>query len=115
MEEKSNNSFAPDSNVYTVVHAAAAYLPWSTVEHEFVTQFKLGDAQTCLFIIKAETILDPLFVFANYGGQGATKDRYHCVLPRRRWAQYFSSRIDAAANASSTLMAAAAGEASLFQ
>ena len=64
------------------------------------------------FLMKAETILDPLFVFANYGGQGATKDRYHCVLPRRRWAQYFSSRIDAAAvNASSTLMAVAAGEA----
>ena len=86
---------------------------WSTVEHEFVSQFKLGDAQTCLYIVKAETILDPLFVFANYGGQGATKDRYHCVLPRMRWVQYFSSRIDAAAvNASSTPMAAAAGEAS---
>ena len=39
-----------DSNVYAVVHAAAAYLPWSTVEHEFVSQFKLGDAQTCLYM-----------------------------------------------------------------
>ena len=111
--EEIQDSFWSDSNVYAVVHAAAAYLPWSTIDHEFVSQFKLGDAQTCLYIVKAETILDPLFVFANYGGRGATKDRYHCVLPRRRWAQYFSSRIDAAAvDASSTLMAAAAGEAS---
>ena len=60
--EDIQDSFLSDSNVYAVVHAAAAYLPWSTVEHEFVSPFKLGDAQTCLYIVKAETILDPLFV-----------------------------------------------------
>ena len=46
--EEIQDSFRSDSNVYSVVHAAAAYLPWSTVEHEFVSQFKLGDAQTMM-------------------------------------------------------------------
>jgi hypothetical protein len=44
--------------------------------------------------VKAESIIDPLFVFGNYGGKGANKDKYYCVLPRRKWAQYFSSRIN---------------------
>ena len=64
--EEIQDSFRSDNNVYAVVHAAAAYLLWNTVEHEFVSQFKLGDAQTCLYIVKAETILDSLFLFANY-------------------------------------------------
>ena len=35
--EEIQDSFWSDSNVYAVVHAAAAYLLWSTVEHEFVS------------------------------------------------------------------------------
>ena len=78
------DTFQSDNHVYAVIHAASAYLPWETLEHEFVSRFKLGEAKTCLYIVKAETIIDPIFVFANYGGRGPNMDRYHCVLPRRR-------------------------------
>ena len=88
------DNWSADNHVYAVVHAASAYLPWSRIENEFVSPFKFGRADSCIYIVKAESIIDPLFVFGNYGGKGANKDKYYCVLPRRKWAQYFSSRIN---------------------
>ena len=73
--EDIQDTFQSDNHVYAVIHAASAYLPWETLEHEFVSQFKLGEAKTCLYIFKTETIIDPLFVVANYGGRAADKDR----------------------------------------
>jgi len=91
--ETIRDKFASDDNVYAVIHAASDYLPWSQLDEEFVSAFKFGNANECLYIVKAKAIVGPLFPFANYGGKGANKDKWYCVLPRRRWAQYFSRRI----------------------
>ena len=92
--ESIKDRFASDDNIYAVIHAASDYLPWIKLDKEFVSPFKFGLAKDCLQFVQANSIIGPLFVFKNYGGKcAANKDKWFCVLPRRRWTQYFSRRI----------------------
>ena len=82
-----------DSRLYAVIHSASKNLSLKTIEEEFVAEFKFGREDKCIFIVDADAIISPLFVFKNYGGIGADKENYFCALPQRKWAQYFDRRI----------------------
>jgi hypothetical protein len=96
--ETIQDQWAVDNHVYAVIHSSSEFLPWSRFEEEFVSTFRLGDVGDCLFIVKIDNITDPLCVLRNYGDEklANTGDRgkYFCVLPRRKWSQYFSRRIN---------------------
>jgi hypothetical protein len=79
-----------DEHDYVIIHAASSYLTWDRLMDEFVVPFHLGDVKTCLYIVKVEAILGPLFVFQNYGGEGK---KLFCTLPQRKWAHYFDRRL----------------------
>lgn len=81
-----------DVNVYAVVHTASTYVPWSKIEKDFVVEFKLGPVDRCIYIVKMASIINPLFVFEDYGG--STGEKRFCVLPNSRWGRYFGSRIN---------------------
>ena len=83
-----------DTNIYVVVHTSTTYVPWSTVTQNFVAAFKLGTLDKCLFVVKIQNIVRPLFVWRNYGGIGPNTARYFCALPSRDWGDYFGDRID---------------------
>jgi hypothetical protein len=79
-----------DTNVYAIIHTASSYIPWETIEQNFIVPFVLGDLATCVYIVDVENITDPLFVFQNYGKDGSN---YFCTLPFRRWGCYFKNRL----------------------
>ena len=82
-----------DTNVYAVVHTASKYFSWSDIERDFVVPFELGDMKKCLSIINVHNIIDPLYVFEDMGGTGRNAGRYFLTLPRRKWSQYYRSKI----------------------
>ncbi len=51
-----------DEHNYVIIHAASSYFTWDRLMDEFVVPFHLGDVKTCLYIVKVEAILGPLFV-----------------------------------------------------
>ncbi len=84
-------NMAVDNSLYAVVHTASDYVSSEQLEKEFVSSFILGDVMNCVYIVTVEAIHGPLFVFNIYGSFGDTK--LFCVLPQRRWGQYFSNKI----------------------
>ena len=96
--ETIQDRWASDNHVYAVVHFSSEYLLWAKFEEEFVSSFRFGDIGDCLFIVKINNITDPLCVLRNYDDEklrtNAEKGKYFCVLPRRKWSQYFSRRIN---------------------
>ena len=67
-----------DKTEYAVVHTAS----WLDLTKKFVVPFSLGDPKQCVFIIPLANITDPLFVFTDYGNEGA---HHFCTLPNREW------------------------------
>ena len=96
--ETIQDQWAADNHVYAVVHTSSEYLPWAKFEEEFVSSFRFGDIGDCLFIVKIDNITDPLCVLRNYCDEklrtNVEKGKYFCVLPCRKWSQYFSRRIN---------------------
>ena len=82
-----------NTNVYAVVHTASNYFSWSDIERDFVVPFELGDMKKCLSIINVHNSIDPLYVFEDMGGTGCNAGRYFLTLPRRKWSQYYKSKI----------------------
>jgi hypothetical protein len=60
-------NIAVDDNLYVVVHTASDYVSIKQFAKEFVSMFSLGNIMSCEYIVKAEVIHGPLFVFKNYG------------------------------------------------
>lgn len=85
-----------DKTLYAVVYAASAMLPWYELENNFISSFRLGDIDECLYIVNVNTIVDPLVVFKNYGGES---DSHLCMLPRRKWSTFFSNNVATLASA----------------
>ena len=81
-----------DDTMYAVVQSASKSLSWSTIEDEFVSPFHLGDVKSFVYIIDVECIIDPLYVFPDFGGIQSSK--HFCVLPYKKWGRYFGDRID---------------------
>jgi hypothetical protein len=72
---------AVDNNQYVVVNTASDYVSSEQLEREFVSWFILGDVMNCVYIVKAEAIHGPLFVFKNYGSCGDNATKLFCTLP----------------------------------
>ena len=79
-----------DEQLYAVVHTAADYVSWERLCQDFVVPFQLGDVKSCVFIVPVDCIVDPLFVFRDYGGSSGN---FFCALPYRKWGEYYRSRI----------------------
>ncbi len=86
-------NMAVDNNLYVVVHTALDYVSSEQLETEFMSLFILGDVMICMYIVKVESIHGPLFAFKNYGSSGDNATKLFCVLPQRKWGQYFSNKI----------------------
>jgi hypothetical protein len=84
---------AVNNNLYVVVHTASDYVSSEQLEKEFVSSFILRDVMNCVYIVKAEVIHGPLFVFKNYGSSGESTNKLFCTLPQRRRRQYFSNKM----------------------
>ncbi len=65
-----------DHHLYAVVHTAEKYLSYDEFQKEFLCQFILGDVTRCIYIIKVEDIVGPLFVFNNSGCAGSVAIYY---------------------------------------
>ncbi len=48
------------------------------------------DLDECTYVVPLESIVNPLCVFKNYGGQNR---EYFCPLPQRKWGRYFGDKI----------------------
>ena len=59
-----------DSTMYAVVHTATSYVSWEELECSFVMQFTQGHPKNCVYVVLVENIMDPLFVFDDYGMLG---------------------------------------------
>ena len=79
-----------DDTMYTVVHTATSYVSWVELERSFVMQFTLGHPKDRVYVVSVENIIDPLFVFDDYGNDGLN---YFCTLPYQRWGTYFRNRL----------------------
>ena len=82
-----------DDNLYVVVHSSSTYLSLLDLQSNFVCKFVLGDVNTCMYIIKIDDIVCPLFVFKNYGGEGKKGKDLFCALPQPKWGNYFANKI----------------------
>jgi hypothetical protein len=85
---------ARDDHLYVVIHASSTYLSFDDLEVKFISKFTLGDVNQCMYIVKVDDILGPLFVFRNYGGKNDDANQLFCALPQRKWAKYFSNKIE---------------------
>jgi hypothetical protein len=74
-------------------HTASDYVSGEQLEKEFVSSFFLGDVMNCVYIVKVEEIHGPLFVVKFYCSSGEYSNKLFCILPQRKWGQYFSNRI----------------------
>ena len=79
-----------DDTLYAVVHSASDYLPMYEIENEFISPFKLGSVKKCLYIVDAWSILGPLSVFPDVGGDGK---KYFAEIPKRKWGRYFGDLV----------------------
>ena len=79
-----------EDNMYTVVHTATSYVSWEELECTFAMQFTLGHPKECVYVVAVLNIMDPLFVFDNYGNDDLN---YFCTLPYQRWCSYFRNRL----------------------
>ena len=79
--------------MYVVVHLSSTYLSLDDLQTNFVCKFVLGDVNNCMYIIKVDDIVCPLFVFNNYGGEGKKAKDLFCVPPQPNWGQYFGNKI----------------------
>jgi len=84
---------ARDDQLYVVIHASSTYLSFDDLEEKFISKFILGDVNQCMYIVKVDDILGPLFVFRNYGGKNEDANHLFCALPQRKWSHYFSNKI----------------------
>ena len=75
-----------DNTMYAVVHTATSYVSWEELERSCVMQFTLGHPKDCACVISVEDIMDPLFVFDDYGNDCLN---YFCTLPYQIWGSYF--------------------------
>jgi hypothetical protein len=91
-------NMAVDNNLYVVVHTASDYVSSEQLEKDFVSLFILGDVMNCVYIVKVETIHGSLFVFKNYGSFGENVSKLFCILPQRKWGQYFSNKMQSQNN-----------------
>ena len=90
-EVQANKAY--DHHLYVVIHASSTYLSMADLEDNFISKFTLGDVNQCMYIVKVEDILGPLFVFGNYGGSNKSAKHLFCALPQRNWGKYFTNRI----------------------
>jgi len=90
-EVQANKAY--DHHLYVVIHASSTYLSMVDLEDNFISKFTLGDVNQCMYIVKVEDILGPLFVFGNYGGSNNSAKHLFCALPQRNWGKYFTNRI----------------------
>lgn len=88
--EEIQESRMQDNNIYAVIHTFTNYLTWRQLEKNFVMGFELGELDKCVYIVKIESILDPLFVLQDEGNHSSN---YIVSLPYRKWGRYFSQRI----------------------
>ena len=75
-----------DDTMYAVVHTATSYVSWEEIAHSFVMQFTLVHPKDCVYVVSVQNIMDPLFVFDDYGNDGLNN---FCTLPYQRWGAYF--------------------------
>jgi len=79
-----------DNTMHAVFHTATSYVSWDELERSFAIQFTLGHPKVCVYVVSVENIMDPLFVFHDYGNDGLN---YFCTLPYKRWGAYFRNRL----------------------
>ena len=80
------------SEIRLIVHTTEATdTPFNFVDslnQEFLVSFELGGTNRILEV-KLADLVEPLIVFPNFGGN--EKSQHMCLLPKRRWAHYFST------------------------
>jgi hypothetical protein len=58
---------------------------------DFVSKFHMPeDLDECTNVVPLESIVNPLCVFKNYGGQNR---EHFCTFPQRKWGRYFRDKI----------------------
>lgn len=78
--------------LFAVIQSATEPMSMEKLGEEFISQVQLGtDHEKDYCIVPAVSISDPLFIYANYGGSAM---EHFCALPKRKWGQYFDSKID---------------------
>ncbi len=92
LQEIRNNNIV-DDHLYVVVHSLSTYLSLVDLQTNFICKFVLGDANDCMYTIKVDDIVCPLFVFKNYGGEGNMAKDLFCALPQPNWGKYFDNKI----------------------
>ena len=80
-----------DDTLYAVVHTAIKYVSSDTLMHNFIAPFTLGDPKRCVYVVSIDNIVDPLYVFPDYGNEGVN---YFCSLSYQRWGSYFTHKIN---------------------
>ena len=73
---------------YIVVNLSERVVSMEKIETKFIVPFKMGDN---LDILPVSAIKNPLAVWANNGGN---KNEFFAILPRRKWAEYFTRKIE---------------------
>jgi hypothetical protein len=89
-QQVDQSSTTINNTVYAVIHTASNFVSWKSIDTNFIAPFCLGDFKSCVYIVNANTISDPLFVCKNYGKDGR---HYLCTSPYRRWGNYFRNQL----------------------
>lgn len=80
--------------VFAVVQSSESTSPMSMnrMSKDFISKFQMPeDLDEFTYCIPIDSIVNPLCVFKNFGGQNR---EYFCALPQRKWGRYFGDRID---------------------
>ncbi len=81
------------TTVMAVVQSSPKSSPMSMdrMSEDFVSKFHMPeDLDECTYVVPLESIVNPLCVFKNYGGQNR---EFFCTLPQRNWGRYFGDEI----------------------
>ena len=82
-----------ETSMMAVVQSSPESSPMSMerMGQDFISKFIMpDDLDECTYAVPLESIVHPLCVFKNYGGQNR---EYFCTLPQRKWASYFGGQI----------------------
>ncbi len=82
-----------ETSVMAVVQSSSESSPMSMerMGKDFISKFHMpNDLDECTYAVPLESIVHPLCVFKNYGGQNR---EYFCTLPQRKWGRYFGEQI----------------------
>ena len=89
------NAQLTDDTTYVVVRTSTDFLHWRDLEKEFIVPIRLGGLDECTYILPVSRIVNPLYVFEDYGQpEDLPNPSFFVALPARYSAFYLDHILD---------------------